>query len=458
MYLFVFKFNVRKVHLNPFYIKIIHSSCEIKMNLKLENKEELSSLQRFKHLIGNLASSISATIIPLFQFIPCASIWFGIMSIPLFGYLIYFFSYPSMILYDFKFFFGYGYPWSILALFAGIFALYCFIYQLFHRKKLIKGGPYKIIRHPQYLGLIIMTFFLTMICLRTYPVYAFSTYLNRHIYIVIIWIIETIAYVILAKIEDISLSKRYGKEFENYKNSVGFMFPSLNFDQTHNSKIKKKSKTNVKLGETGKKSSIIQKFKNALLQFYTSISAVIIPIFQYIPTASIWLGFMSMPLILYFLSDFFCFRVFISDFVIIYFHFRYLPWNLLVLLAGNFTLYSFIYQLIYRKDLTKGGPYKIVRHPQYLGLIIMIFGLTMISLKAYPILFFLEETNISYDFLVLIWIIETIAYVILAKIEDISLSKRYGKEFENYKNSVGFMFPLLKPNREDKNKTIELLS
>jgi len=419
------------------------------MILKIKNKEERSSLQRFKHLIGNLSSSISAAIIPIFQFIPCASIWFGIMSVPLLGYLIYFFCYPSIILYDFKFFFAYGFPWSLLALFAGIFALYCFIYQLVHRKKLIKGGPYKIVRHPQYLGFIIMTFCLTMICLRTDPVYTFTNYLNGYNYIVIIWIIETIAYVILAKIEDISLSKRYGTIFENYKNSVGFMFPSLKFDQTN---------TNVKLREAGKRSSIIQKFKNALLQFSTSISAVIIPIFQYIPTASIWLGFMSMPLILYFLSDFFCFRVFISDFAIIYFRFRYLPWNLLVILAGNFTLSSFIYQLIHRKDLIKGGPYKIVRHPQYFGLIIMTFGLTMISLKAYPILFFLEETLISYDFLVLIWIIETIAYVILAKIEDVSLSKRYGKGFENYKNSVGFMFPILKLNREDKNKSIELIS
>ncbi|TFF93151.1 MAG: hypothetical protein EU543_04290 [Promethearchaeota archaeon] len=424
---------------------------------KLKNKEERSSLQRFKHLIGNLASSMSATIIPIFQFIPCASIWFGIMSIPLFGYLIYFFNHPSMILYDFKFFFGYGYPWSIFALFAGIFALSCFIYQLVHRNKLVKGGPYKIVRHPQYLGLIIMTFCLTMICLRTDPVYLFSNYLNGHNYIVIIWIIETFAYVILAKIEDISLSKRYGTIFENYKNSVGFLFPSLNFDHTHKSKIKKNPNTNVNLGETGKKSSIIQKFKNTLPQFSTSISSITIPIFQYIPTASIWLGFMSMPLILYFLSDFFCFRVFISDFAIIYFRFRYLPWNLLVILSGNFTLYTFIYQLIHRKDLIKEGPYKIVRHPQYLGLIIMTFGLTMISLKAYPILFFLEETLLSYDFLVLIWIIETFAYVILAKIEDISLSKRYGEDFENYKNSVGFMFPLLKLNREDKNKSIELI-
>lgn len=115
---------------------------------------------KFLDKINATVLNFIAVLIPFFQFVPCASIWFGIMSLPLISYFINFLSYPDILLFDFKFFFGY--PGTYVALLGGVIFLYSLIYQLTHWKGLIQKGPYKYVRHPQYLGIIIMTFGLTL--------------------------------------------------------------------------------------------------------------------------------------------------------------------------------------------------------------------------------------------------------------------------------------------------------
>jgi len=171
-------------------------------------------------------------LVPVFQYTPNASLWYGIMSIPLISYLIAFLSYPNIALMDFGLFFSYGAPWSYLAIFGGIFFLYSFFYQLFNRKKLITEGLYKYLRHPQYLGIIIMTLGLTLICLNTTPIYPFvQEPLYDKSWILFIWIAEALIYVLLAKIEDLSLKAKYGEDFLNYAIKVPFMFPIFNLNK-----------------------------------------------------------------------------------------------------------------------------------------------------------------------------------------------------------------------------------
>ncbi len=171
-------------------------------------------------------------LVPVFQYIPNASLWHGIMSIPLISYFIAFLSYPNIAVTDFGVFFFYGAPWSYLAIFGGIFFLYSFFYQLFNRKKLITKGLYKYIRHPQYLGMIIMTLGLTLICLNTSPIYPFVQELfYDKSWILFIWIAEALIYVLLGKIEDLSLKAKYGEEFLNYVIKVPFMFPFFNLNK-----------------------------------------------------------------------------------------------------------------------------------------------------------------------------------------------------------------------------------
>jgi len=168
-----------------------------------------------------------AVMIPFFQFVPSASIWFGIMSLPLISYIINYLSYPGILLADFRFFFGY--PGTYVALLGGFIFLYSLIYQLTRRKGLIQKGPYKYVRHPQYLGIIIMTFGLTIICLNTSPVFPFNSALdNSLMWIVSIWIVEALAYLMLAKIEDLHLKSKYNETYLDYTKTVAFMIPFLN--------------------------------------------------------------------------------------------------------------------------------------------------------------------------------------------------------------------------------------
>jgi protein-S-isoprenylcysteine O-methyltransferase Ste14 len=173
--------------------------------------------------------TIGWLMIPIFQYVPCVSIWFGIMSLPLIGYLFFFISTPTIAGSDFEYFFGYGFPWSIIAIISGIFFLFCLGFQLINRKKLIIKGPYKYSRHPQYLAIIIMTFSLSMISLNTSPINPFSSNIEfSRILIFFIWFIETFAYILLAKLEEFWLEKKYAKLFHEYKKTVSFMLPFIN--------------------------------------------------------------------------------------------------------------------------------------------------------------------------------------------------------------------------------------
>jgi protein-S-isoprenylcysteine O-methyltransferase Ste14 len=183
----------------------------------------ITSIKEFFITIGWLT-------IPIFQYIPCASVWFGIMSLPLIGYLFFFISTPMIAKSDFEFFLGYGFPWSIIAIISGFIFLFCLVYQLVNRKKLILKGPYRYSRHPQYLAIIIMTFSLSMISLNTSPINPFSSNIEfSRVLIFFICFIETIAYILLAKLEEFWLEKKYGDMYNQYKQSVSFMLPFTKF-------------------------------------------------------------------------------------------------------------------------------------------------------------------------------------------------------------------------------------
>ena len=161
------------------------------------------------------------------------------MSLPLIGYLIAFFQNPSILLRDFFTFFGY--PGTYIIYFGTLFFIYSLIYQIIHRKELIKKGPYKYIRHPQYVSIIITTFGFTIISLETTPVNIIFPYeIFKSSWIVYIWIAEVIAYIFLAKIEDLSLKAKYSEDFLNYAIKVPFMFPFFNLN-------KEKKKRKIKL-------------------------------------------------------------------------------------------------------------------------------------------------------------------------------------------------------------------
>ena len=179
-----------------------------------------------KEAVQSIFFNITSIIIPVLQYVPCASIWFGLMSIPLISYMFIFFQYPGMLQQDLRFFLGY--EGTIIAYLGLGLYLACLVFHLTHRKQLMTTGPYKIVRHPQYLAFIIMTFGLTLICFRTYPIIGLSLLdLDPYLFIFCVWLVEVLAYIVLGKIEDLALKAKYRDEFLDYKYKVPFIIPFL---------------------------------------------------------------------------------------------------------------------------------------------------------------------------------------------------------------------------------------
>jgi len=179
-----------------------------------------------KSKITSISTSISSLLIPFLQYVPCTAIWFGIMSVPLISYLVWFFQYPNILLYDLRFLIEtQGFH---IVLFGLILYIYSLTYQLSHRGQLITKGPYRMMRHPQYLAFIIMTFGMTIVVFQTSPIFEFPvSYENRFSILFFIWIGEVLAYMLLGKIEEIALKSKYGNVFLEYRNRVAFIIPFL---------------------------------------------------------------------------------------------------------------------------------------------------------------------------------------------------------------------------------------
>jgi protein-S-isoprenylcysteine O-methyltransferase Ste14 len=180
----------------------------------------------FYNKVRSIATSVSSFLIPFFQYVPCTGVWFGIMSVPFIAYLSLFFQNPGILTSDLNFLIR---TYEIyIVLFGLILFIYSLIYQMTHRKQLLRSGPYKYTRHPQYLAFIIMTFGMTLIAFQTSPIFNFNLgYLNGYTLLLYIWIGEVFVYIVLAKIEEIALKAKYGKTFIEYQNNVAFMIPFL---------------------------------------------------------------------------------------------------------------------------------------------------------------------------------------------------------------------------------------
>jgi protein-S-isoprenylcysteine O-methyltransferase Ste14 len=81
-----------------------------------------------------------------------------------------------------------------------------------------------------------------------------------------------------------------------------------------------------------------------------------------------------------------------------------------------------------KHELVTKGPFKIIRHPQYMCQILLDLGAAAATL-GYVV-----------GFLALI---EIPIYIMRASVEDKLLSKHFAERFSEYKNKSGFMFPFI---------------
>lgn len=85
----------------------------------------------------------------------------------------------------------------------------------------------------------------------------------------------------------------------------------------------------------------------------------------------------------------------------------------------------------WKKGLVTYGLYSVVRHPQYVGLIIGTLGFSLMNLRPASLI---------------MWITLAFGYVLLADSEERDLERKYGEAFRLYKQKVPFMLPILPPN------------
>ncbi len=111
------------------------------------------------------------------------------------------------------------------------------------------------------------------------------------------------------------------------------------------------------------------------------------------------------------------------------------PFHLLsfVFIGGGFILISKGWQILYaaqrRHTLATGGVYAYVRHPQYVGFILVMFGFllqwpTILTLAMFPVLVFM--------------------YVRLARTEERTALAEFGPTYERYMRDVPGFIPRLR--------------
>ena len=176
-------------------------------------------------------TGVVAALLPFVQSIPPLAAWGGLMTIPLVSYItLLFVSSPSQFLEAlFLLFFG-GFLWEQAIAVLGLgMLIYSFIHmRLAKVEGLITSGPYKFVRHPQYLGVTLFTLTLTT---RSYWIGANTfgiSWIDPKLTIVI-WFGTFFAYTVLALIEELHLTKSFATEFEEYRQRTGFLLPFVRY-------------------------------------------------------------------------------------------------------------------------------------------------------------------------------------------------------------------------------------
>jgi protein-S-isoprenylcysteine O-methyltransferase Ste14 len=123
------------------------------------------------------------------------------------------------------------------------------------------------------------------------------------------------------------------------------------------------------------------------------------------------------------------------------------PEKALVIIGLLILVSSGVYLRLRRKEgLVTSGPYRLVRHPQYLGMILSTLGLTSWSVwilsNTFGIGFLSPSQTMG------VWFIELCTYVALAWVEELFLSKSHGEAYVNYTSYVPFLVPFFNTRRK----------
>lgn len=172
--------------------------------------------------VRHVLEALTAFFLLIVQYVPVLGIWHGVMFVPL---AVYIFSllvtYPETFWTDANFLlFAKPLLFGRIVAFCGIALFLVTCVQFLRRHgELITTGLYSVVRHPQYLGIIVLTFGYSSMLIQATP--SIETAQN----VLLIWLIQVLGYIALASYEEHRLVHEYGNDYQQYKNKVPFIFP-----------------------------------------------------------------------------------------------------------------------------------------------------------------------------------------------------------------------------------------
>ena len=186
---------------------------------------------------------------------------------------------------------------------------------------------------------------------------------------------------------------------------------------------------------------------------FFKFAGYLVPLVQSLPA---WAGLMTLPFAGYLIMLFANLPVNLPRALLDFF----VPFPILekmfIIIGLLILVYSVAYLVAKRKEgLVTSGPYRLVRHPQYLGMVLSTLGLT--SWSVWILNNTLGTGFLSPSQTIGVWFIELFAYILLAHVEEQHLSRKFGEPFQNYKNQVPFFIPYLKPKRQNMDTLISIL-
>jgi len=169
------------------------------------------------HKIRHAVELIIAAFLFALQNLPAVGPWISLMFIPLGYYLIlYFVWHPEYLEHNLRLLFSPQALFGQMVTAAGfiIFLMAC-VQFLRKRGRLVTTGLYVVVRHPQYLGIIMMTLGLSII----------DRQLWSYDGVLYTWLVEVLGYVLLASFEEHRLLKEHKAEYQAYRRKIPFLFP-----------------------------------------------------------------------------------------------------------------------------------------------------------------------------------------------------------------------------------------
>lgn len=115
----------------------------------------------------------------------------------------------------------------------------------------------------------------------------------------------------------------------------------------------------------------------------------------------------------------------------------------LIIFVGGFLLFGFsLYHLVKARrhhiKIANTGSYKFIRHPQNLGIIMMLFPFTL-YIPGFRDIGIRSGEIIS-------WMIFSLFIIMISILGEQGLKKRYPEEFKRYRRNSGFLFPKVIPH------------